>query len=173
MDLGASDAAFNRMRRAISKLEYSPESAEFHPGNSVTKEYIIEGTYLRDVLLQSFPDKIGGAQEIRLQDPSDSNYARLEQLEHPSHFNNDVCGAFSKDMRIRSWAARYMRRDPVKIEGDPDLGEANESQIRAVATMIGERVSLIQGVSLHGHQKGPISFNAEIATWNRKIEDHH
>lgn len=33
------------------------------------------------------------------------------------------------------------------VEGDPDLGALNATQRRAVALMLGERVSLVQGVS--------------------------
>ena len=50
-------------------------------------------------------------------------------------------------MRIMSWARRYSKEKPIIIEGDPDLGALNSSQLRAVAMMVGERISLIQGVS--------------------------
>ena len=53
-------------------------------------------------------------------------------------------GLFVNDMRIRSWYERYARADPIVLDGDPDLG-LNASQLRAVAMMLRERVSLVQG----------------------------
>ncbi|WFD36212.1 hypothetical protein MCUN1_003089 [Malassezia cuniculi] len=49
-----------------------------------------------------------------------------------------------RDQRIRSWCERYMREDPIRIDGDPDLG-LNAVQTRAVAMMIGRPLSLVQG----------------------------
>ncbi|KAL0952306.1 hypothetical protein HGRIS_006594 [Hohenbuehelia grisea] len=54
-------------------------------------------------------------------------------------------GAFKDDMRIQSWARRYMRVDPVVVEGDPVLKGLNSTQIRAMAMMVGQRASLVQG----------------------------
>ncbi|WFD27604.1 hypothetical protein MNAN1_002604 [Malassezia nana] len=53
-------------------------------------------------------------------------------------------GLFAQDQRIHSWCERYARVRPLRIEGDPELG-LNESQLRAVAMMLRERVSLVQG----------------------------
>lgn len=55
-------------------------------------------------------------------------------------------GAFAQDCRIRSWTDRYVRNDPVRVEGDPEL-DLNTSQVKAIAMMLRERVSLVQGVS--------------------------
>ena len=54
-------------------------------------------------------------------------------------------GVFAEDDTIQSWARRYREIDPVVYEGDPVLPNLNTSQIRAMAVMIGERLSLIQG----------------------------
>lgn len=53
-------------------------------------------------------------------------------------------GLFWHDARIRSWYERYSRAHPIQLDGDPDLG-LNASQMRAVAMMLKERVSLVQG----------------------------
>ncbi|CCU99092.1 unnamed protein product [Malassezia sympodialis ATCC 42132] len=53
-------------------------------------------------------------------------------------------GLFAQDQRIHSWCERYARARPVRVEGDPELG-LNRSQLRAVAMMLRERVSLVQG----------------------------
>lgn len=51
---------------------------------------------------------------------------------------------FEPDWRIRSWYERYSRSAPLIMEDDPDLS-LNESQLKAVATMLSSRLSLIQG----------------------------
>jgi hypothetical protein len=61
-----------------------------------------------------------------------------EQLKNPS-------ALWAENQLIHSWIQRYRRLNPIKMEGDPDLG-LNESQTRAVAVSLGERLSLIQGV---------------------------
>lgn len=48
------------------------------------------------------------------------------------------------DQRVRSWCERYMRPDPLRIDGDPELG-LNDAQTRAVAMMLGRALSLVQG----------------------------
>lgn len=53
-------------------------------------------------------------------------------------------GLFAEDQRIHSWCERYARARPLRVEGDPELG-LNQSQLRAVAMMLRERVSLVQG----------------------------
>ncbi|KAL4401765.1 RNA helicase [Malassezia pachydermatis] len=50
----------------------------------------------------------------------------------------------AEDQRIHSWYQRYARPSPLVMDGDPDLG-LNGSQLRAVAMMLKERVSLVQG----------------------------
>ncbi|WFD31541.1 hypothetical protein MSPP1_002579 [Malassezia sp. CBS 17886] len=54
------------------------------------------------------------------------------------------CGLFAADCRIRSWYERYACAVPVRIDGDPELG-LTATQLRAVAMMLRERVSLVQG----------------------------
>jgi len=53
----------------------------------------------------------------------------------------------TQNQLINSWAQRYMRDDPMILPGDPELG-LNPSQTKAVAMAMGEKLSLIQGVSL-------------------------
>jgi hypothetical protein len=63
-------------------------------------------------------------------------------------------GLFEHDMRIRSWVQRRLQpAGTLRVEGDPDLG-LNESQERAVAMMLGNRLSLVQGVSCSGSSVG-------------------
>ncbi|TIB78467.1 P-loop containing nucleoside triphosphate hydrolase protein [Wallemia mellicola] len=53
-------------------------------------------------------------------------------------------GIFANDCWIRSWASRYSKPNPIRVEGDPILN-LNPRQVQAVALMIGNRASLIQG----------------------------
>lgn len=65
--------------------------------------------------------------------------------EHVSTPSKDVAPSiFEQDAHIRSWYERYIRPNPLRLDGDPDLG-LNDSQLRAVATMLSNRLSLIQG----------------------------
>lgn len=59
---------------------------------------------------------------------------------HPSEL-------LTQNQLINSWVKRYMKDDPMVLPGDPELG-LNASQTKAVAMAIGEKLSLIQGVSL-------------------------
>lgn len=81
------------------------------------KELVLSGSRISDILLDIKPPK-----------------------------ERDVSNCFEGDMRIKSWMERYSQDDPLVIEGDPELG-LNQSQMKAVAMMLKERVSLVQGVS--------------------------
>ncbi|KAL5520432.1 hypothetical protein ACEPAG_9656 [Sanghuangporus baumii] len=152
LDLGTSNIAFQRMRDAINNLVRDPEFIERHPENTGNeREYRLEGTGLRDVLLKSFslPEEMQ-PESHHLQDPDDPHYLSHEKLERESKLNSRqsrslVNGAFSENQLIQSWARRYRSPNPAIIEGDPPLDHLNSSQIRAMAMMIGERISLIQG----------------------------
>ena len=123
LDLGSSDISYQRMRAAINSL--NGNLAEQEDASEPGKEVILQGTGLRDVLLKGFMDK---------QSPDDTTTA-------PARFP----GIFAENQMLQSWAKRYQALDPVVMEGDPKL-ELNSPQIRAVATMLANRMSLIQGV---------------------------
>lgn len=78
-------------------------------------QYILSGTRLNDILLS-------------LQAPPD----RVTR------------GAFWEDARVQSWYDRFLRLDPIVIDGDP-IPDLNETQTQAVAMMLKERISLVQG----------------------------
>jgi hypothetical protein len=131
------------MRTAISHFDLDPNEQECAP-NVSDHQIILQGTHLRDVLLRSFSQTTPSLHNP-LQRPDDIDYPR-EALEHGSRMNGDSSGAFRDDMQIMSWARRYREIEPVKVEGDPVMADLNSTQIRAVAMMIGERASLVQGV---------------------------
>lgn len=61
---------------------------------------------------------------------------------------------------INSWIMRYSRDDPIEMPGDPQLG-LNPSQTKAIAMALGQRMSLIQGVSTSPslvHRSCPLTF---------------
>jgi hypothetical protein len=134
------------MCAAIGHLNHDPAALE-RDTSSPDRQLILQGTHLRDIILRSFTPTLEYSHSDPLQSPDDVNYVSHETLEHDSKLSGDTGGAFKDDMRIQSWARRYMRPNPVSVEGDPVLDGLNRTQMRAVATMIGERLSLIQGVS--------------------------
>lgn len=147
LDVGRSNIIFNRMRTAISHFNHDPFALEHGNLSSPDRQLIFQGTHLRDVLLRTFSPALTSAR-VPLQAPDDVNYISHETLEHGSRQTGDHGGAFKEDMRIQSWARRYSEVNPVRVEGDPVLSGLNATQTRAVAMMIGERISLVQGVSI-------------------------
>jgi hypothetical protein len=143
LDLGKTNIAFERMRAAITHLHHDPSIQAERP------ELILQGTYLRDILLKSFSSARTTEQgTATLQGPDDVHYPPHEKLDHGSRISGEHEGIFRDDMRIRSWAKRYSMVNPLKIEGDPKL-PLNDTQIRATAMMIAERISLVHGVGLN------------------------
>ncbi|KAJ3862668.1 P-loop containing nucleoside triphosphate hydrolase protein [Lentinula novae-zelandiae] len=172
IDLTESDYVFELMRTAIDSYKFDVRKQEqtgiFLPSSGSEgqreREYILMGTHLRDVLLQSSQPSESPHAHRALQDAEDPNYVERDVLEHdyhPDHLSlptggfqeqppslGDNHGAFHDDMLISSWANRYSHPNPVVIEGDPqfeELSRMNETQKRAMAMMIGERISLVQG----------------------------
>lgn len=126
--MGYKDFNFKMMRKAISLIHNDARILEQPTGSPLLGA-------------ESKPDKdsaeeSGQNSELlgRLQDPN--------RIDDANHF-----GAFRNDTRIHSWAQRYSRSDPLVIQGDPIIKNMNTSQVRAMAMMIGQRLSLVQGVS--------------------------
>jgi len=146
LDLAMTNVMFERMRKAIASFHCDLDSLEQPRLGKV--ENILLGTGLRDVLLRS-AHLLGKAEGVHaLQAPDDVSYPKdvlSHDVREPSQ--EDFRGLFKDDMRIYSWAERYSLDDPLIMEGDPDLSHLNQSQIKAMATMVGKRISLVQGVS--------------------------
>ncbi|KAF7970397.1 hypothetical protein HWV62_24191 [Athelia sp. TMB] len=127
LDLGRSDVVYERMRAAVAHLNHDAAAlARGDAGAGEGREVILQGTHLRGALLRTF-------------DPASTAAHEDEKAEEQGG------GAWKDDMRIMSWARRYARADPVRVEGDPVLAGLNPTQIRAAATMIGSPLSLVQG----------------------------
>lgn len=147
LDLGRPNLVYERMRNAISHLQHDPQEIEqMNAGPS--SQYMLQGTKLRDVILRTFdPDETPWQDHAQLQAPDDVTYPSHDVLEHEGRGKIDFThlGAFRNDQRILSWAKRYSQNHPIVMDGDPPIN-LNDSQRKAMATMIGQRISLIQGV---------------------------
>lgn len=133
------------MRTAISHLHRDPQQQE-EAISAPDRQLILQGTHLRDVLLRTFQPSTEPHAHIPLQPPDAKAYLPHEILEHAVQTMDDNAGLFKNDMWIQSWAKRYSQVNPLVMEGDPVLKGLNSTQIRALAMMIGQRISLIQGV---------------------------
>lgn len=155
LDLGRPNLVYERMRNAISHLQHDPQEIEQRNAGP-SNQYILQGTKLRDVILRTFdPEETPWQDHAQLQAPDDVTYPSHDVLEHEGRGKNDFAdlGAFRNDQRILSWAKRYSRDHPIVMDGDPSIN-LNDSQRKAMATMIGQRISLVQGV----RDKTPLCF---------------
>jgi hypothetical protein len=149
IDVGRSNIVYERMRNAIEHLNHDPQQLEA-AAMSADRELILQGTHLRDILLRSSqPDETKNEPEEDAFQPesafvADEGALRVEEPASAA----DMSGAFKDDQRIHSWARRYSQPDPIVMDGDPPLLGLNTTQIRAVALMISQRLSLIQGVRI-------------------------
>lgn len=133
---------------------------------SLEEEYTLAGTSLRDKLLRFFqkdyvprdaadlvtaslsprePEHamVPVAQDIS---PEDPNAGELTSSAADDTFRGSGW-LFPRDQVMRSWLKRYHRpagEVPVKLDGDPEL-HMDPSQVRAIAMMLSERLSLVQG----------------------------
>jgi hypothetical protein len=132
LDAYVSEIGYRRMRAAIEALNCDP--GEMQAASSLLSEYELHGTYLREELLEGFVQGISTSS-------SDTSIQQSNDMQSPRN------GLFTSDERIDDWVRRYSHPMPERKEGDPEL-PLNQSQTQAVAQMIGERFSLVQGVSL-------------------------
>jgi len=139
-DLGIPNIMYERMRTAMSHLAHDPHV--FERASTSSQEFILEGTELQNVFLRSsMPQSSATAQE------SDSVEDEAVIASSSDDLRWEDMGAFKHDQRIVSWAKRYMKPNPIKLDDDPPIN-LNRSQLRAMAAMVGRRISLIQGVGV-------------------------
>lgn len=172
LDVGRSNIIFERMRTAISHLHHDPQQQE-EAIYTADRQLILQGTHLRDVLLRTFQPSNHPHAHIPLQSPDEKAYLPQEILEHTSHTPDENLGVFKNDMRIQSWAKRYSQVNPVVIEGDPVLDQLNSTQKRALAMMIGQRISLVQGVGSTIRYAQLKFYMCVIASRNGQDENHY
>jgi len=84
-------------------------------------------------------------------------------------------GLLAQNQLIQSWAKRHRTQSaavPLKMEGDPKL-QMNSSQMRAIAMMLSERLSLVQGVSSCKICGRGWRMTVLQAAWNRQNTCDH
>lgn len=174
IDLGISDFAIQKQREAIDRLNLDPvlqdqqslpvalsdqdpeEEALAMTMRRQRPQEILVGTGLRDLILRRFqshyhPQAVPGSGQL---DEIAAQVAEMrpEDMEASTGVDHDdryPRGILSPNKLIDSWARRYRvpeGRAPVAVEGDPNV-PLNPSQTRAIAMMLSERLSLVQGVS--------------------------
>ncbi|KAG9037134.1 hypothetical protein FRB95_006688 [Tulasnella sp. JGI-2019a] len=142
MDLWSSDIALQRMIAAVDSMSSDLDDQEAHPRRG--HEWIFQGTRLRHELLSSFhPGAVESLDSGRQVPNKDQNLSEGDGKRQPP-IHRTQAGAFADNQMIQSWAARYMQSNPLVMEGDPVIN-LNESQIKAMAMMIGNGLSLVQG----------------------------
>ncbi|KAF8216269.1 P-loop containing nucleoside triphosphate hydrolase protein [Mycena galopus ATCC 62051] len=147
IDVGRTNIVYERMRDAIGHLNHDPQQLEA-AAMSADRELILQGTHLRDILLASSQPVVEEkGKDEQEEDAVESSFVADEgavREEEPVSVW-DTYGAFKDDQRIHSWVQRYSQPNPMVMDGDPPLKRLNATQIRAMALMIGQRLSLIQG----------------------------
>lgn len=149
------------MVEALHSLHDYPKAQE--AASTARQEIALNGTYLRDVILSEFgsvsPDHLLEATDVNANNESE------DAISSP--------GFFVHNREIMDWALRYNRDKPLIRAGDPEI-PLNRSQIRAIAQMLSERVSLVQGVSTIHFRVSIIHMATPIlASRYRKDADDH
>jgi regulator of nonsense transcripts 1 len=139
-----------------------------------TEQMALAGTALRDLLLRRFQadyaPPLAGPAGITTGEPTESaesvNPASFADAADMKPTDVDAVasvtvpeqtapGILGRNQLIASWTKRYRQpegREIVAVEGDPVV-PLNSSQVRAIALMLSERLSLVQGVSSGFGQK--------------------
>jgi len=116
------------------------------------KQTILSGTAMRDVLLRAFQEDfvpydsyssaINADVHAVVPHGTQPKPTDIDATAVPTDRSPD--GILARNQLIQSWTRRF-RDTPLLVEGDPEL-ELNPSQTKAIAMMLGERLSLVQGV---------------------------
>lgn len=126
------------MRAALDHLHFDPE--QLAASSTREQEPILLGTNLRDLLLKRFKTKSPST----LESLDSTDFSGCDEIEVVGDSGTTTSVLFD-DQRLYSWAMRYQRAKPLVLDGDPEF-DLNESQVMAIACMLGNRLSLIQGV---------------------------
>ncbi|GMK53615.1 hypothetical protein CspeluHIS016_0102010 [Cutaneotrichosporon spelunceum] len=175
IDIGCSDLAFKKQTEALTRLHLDPvaqDMSEFadKPVKLVPKsmedevlaaadaarqktpeQRILFGTALRDLLLRRF--QADYTPKLDIEDSvaaTTHNMAPCDMeagLSPTPHDADSPRGILTQNKLIDSWTRRYRTPAgvaPLVVEGDPEIS-LNDSQTRAIAMMLSERLSLVQG----------------------------
>ena len=97
----------------------------------------------------------------------------IDAIPVPAHLQAQTKSILADNQEIVSWTKRYLREAPVvRSEGDPEI-PLNPSQIRAIAMMLSERLSLVQGVGLPIMIRRRFQADPLVASRNGEDASHH
>ena len=174
IDVGLSDWPLQQQLLAIKALnqntfhQHMPEglpksTPSKAPGvTSEARHYgrqtILSGTALRDKLLRAFQEEftpydstspaVNAAVHAVVPAITDLKPTDVDAIAMPLfQAGQPPGGILCRNQMIQSWTKRHRAALPLPMEGDPDL-DLNTSQTKAMAMMLSERLSLVQGVSL-------------------------
>ncbi|KAI0687606.1 P-loop containing nucleoside triphosphate hydrolase protein [Cytidiella melzeri] len=153
LDIGRSNIVFERMSEAVRQMKHDTAKQEKSDMNSATREVILQGTFLKDILLKSFGPGRRAKPEVEVDVAADKGEEGVGQSMEKHDDRLQMDGLFKDDSRIVSWARRYSQSDPIAVHGDPVLDGLNSTQIRAVAMMVDNRFCLVQGPPGTGKSK--------------------
>ena len=150
-DYPAPDA----INQTQAQVDNSARAQPFSRHSHEAKQTILSGTTLRDKLLRAFQedfipyDSSSPTNEVHDQavvpPPTFTKPFDIDATSVPPLLEQESSGILARNQLIHSWAKRH-RRAQLPMSGDPEL-ELNPSQTRAIAMMLSERLSLVQGVS--------------------------
>lgn len=137
-----ADSENSAIESVLSELDLS---------RSQESQTILNGTSVRDVLLRAFqtdylpPITSTDAAHAVVPDTTAMRPTDIDATPLPTpHAQAESRGLLARDQLIQSWTRRYRSPEPLAIEGDPHI-PLNATQLRAIAMMLSERVSLVQG----------------------------
>ena len=165
LDVGCNDFALEAQLKALRALHLDPVAQDRQDLTSIggpnapvestqnRVETVLHGTTLRDTLLRAFQGDYVAPGSREITGIGDTLHDSLSS--QPDDLDADVSaltkasssGLLMQNQLIQSWTKRMLRNDgvaPIRLDGDPIL-DMNESQKRAIALMLSEKISLVQG----------------------------
>lgn len=151
--------------------------------NPLPEQMKLLGTHLRDKILRAFqrpyrprnPDGSPKSSPELTAQALPTQPTDVDAVPVPSEpeVNMRAETILSSNQMIKSWTDRYrVTSEPLRIEGDPEIG-LNPSQMRAIAMMLSERLSLVQGVSPDFCVATARRCSPLKASWNRQDPRYH
>ncbi|WVR06847.1 hypothetical protein IAU60_003883 [Kwoniella sp. DSM 27419] len=151
---------FIKASEQVAQSDVTADASDVPAWRKHKKEQtVLRGTTVRDLLFRSFqadyhPDTFSSAEaapslpiplEQVVPDPSEMQPSDLDAVPQPPLPATQTPSILADNQMINSWTKRYRRPGtPIRVEGDPHV-LLNESQTRAIAMMLSERLSLVQG----------------------------
>ncbi|GJN91923.1 hypothetical protein Rhopal_004948-T1 [Rhodotorula paludigena] len=175
IDIGLDLSSYDLQSAALSNLYLDPARQRTHNATQVLalqqafgasgavaslREWTLQGTELRELVVPaSAPSSSSGTTDLSERPNVRSAAPSLGTSAAKSAATETHSDVLRDNQLINSWIERYQRDDPIVLPGDPDLG-LNESQTKAIAMALGEKLSLIQGPPGTGKSQTIVSLIA-------------